>query len=60
MRKSVQDKREREKRLVSQMIALYCQKKHGSEGGLCPECAELSHYAAERSEQCPCMETKTF
>ena len=30
MRKSVQDKREREKRLVSQMIALYCQKKHGS------------------------------
>ena len=60
MRKSVQDKREREKRLVSQMIALYCQKKHGSEGGLCPECAELSHYAAERSEHCPFMETKTF
>ena len=39
--KSTADKREREKRMVSEMIALYCRKKHGTKGELCPECAEL-------------------
>ena len=36
--KSTADKREREKRMVSEMIALYCRKKHHTKGGLCPEC----------------------
>lgn len=60
MVKSVESKREREKRIVSQMIALYCKKKHGVKGGLCPDCAALDAYARQRSDKCPFMETKTF
>ena len=56
----VQTKREREKKLVSQMIALYCKKKHHTRDGLCPECAALESYARQRSEKCPFMETKSF
>lgn len=56
----VQTKREREKKLVSQMITLYCKKKHHTRDGLCPECAALEAYARQRSEKCPFMETKTF
>ena len=56
----VQTKREREKKLVSQMIALYCKKKHHTRDDLCPECAALEAYARQRSEKCPFMETKTF
>lgn len=60
MRKqSVEDKREREKQLVSEMIKLYCRKKHGSKT-LCPDCAALDTYARQRSDHCPFMETKTF
>jgi hypothetical protein len=54
-------KREREKQMVSEMIALYCRKQHGSaKGTLCPSCAALADYARLRSEKCPFMETKTF
>lgn len=60
MKKSTETKREREKELVSQMISLYCKKKHGGKKTLCKECAELNAYARERSEKCPFMETKTF
>ena len=60
MRKDIGSKREREKELVSQMIALYCRKKHGGKHGLCQECAELEAYARQRSDKCPFMETKTF
>ena len=57
----VAEKREREKRMVSEMIALYCRKNHGSrKGELCPDCAELDAYARARSDRCPFMETKTF
>lgn len=56
---NTQTKREREKRLVSQMIALYCRKKHGGRS-LCPSCAALDAYARQRSSRCPVMETKTF
>lgn len=55
-----QTKREREKEMVSQMIRLYCKKKHHTKQGLCPECAALDAYARQRSEKCPFMETKTF
>lgn len=58
--KSVETKREREKKMVSEMIALYCRKKHGTKGTLCPECAALNGYARQRSDKCPFMETKTF
>lgn len=60
MKKDVSTKREAEKELVSQMIILYCRKKHGHKHGLCPECAELNTYARLRSDKCPFMETKTF
>ena len=57
---STQSKREREKQIVSEMIRLYCRKRHGTRAGLCPECAELDAYARTRSDRCPFMETKTF
>ncbi len=60
MKKDVATKREKEKELVSQMIALYCRKQHGNKRGLCTECAELDSYARQRSDKCPFMETKTF
>ena len=53
-------KREREKRIVSLMIRLYCRHKHGTRQGLCPECDALEKYLLERSDRCPFMETKTF
>ena len=52
-------KREREKAMVSQMIALYCRKNHRTRQ-LCPTCAALADYARERSDKCPFMESKTF
>lgn len=58
--KSIDDKRNREKILVSQMIQLYCRKMHKSKNVLCDECKELDDYAKLRSEKCPFMETKTF
>lgn len=75
MSKDILTKREREKAIVSEMIALYCKKKHKAEmnihwkstsaclatkNGLCPECEELKAYACLRSDKCPFMETKTF
>lgn len=60
MTKDLESKRAREKEMVSQMIALYCRKKHGVKKGLCSECGELNTYARMRSDKCPFMETKTF
>lgn len=58
--KNIQTKREREKQMVSQMIALYCRRNHHTKGALCPDCAALNDYARQRSDRCPFMETKTF
>lgn len=60
MGRQTESKREREKELVSQMIALYCRKQHHTKGALCPQCAALMAYARQRSDKCPFMETKTF
>ena len=60
MGRQTESKREREKELVSQMIALYCCKQHDTKGALCPQCAALTAYARQRSDKCPFMETKTF
>ena len=57
---SITRKREQEKRVVSEMIALYCHKHHGEKHGLCDDCAALEEYARSRSDHCPFMETKTF
>ncbi len=66
----VDTKRDREKRVVSLMISLYCHKKHDGfwkdvhrrMGApiLCAECAELDRYARQQIDRCPFMETKTF
>lgn len=59
-------KREHEKQVVAQMIAIYCRKKHPPHcrhlryQELCPQCRKLLDYAWQRSEKCPFMETKTF
>ena len=60
MRRDTVTKRAREKRMVTQMITLYCKKKHKTHHELCAECAELAEYARQRSDHCPFMETKTF
>lgn len=56
---NITKKCEREKKIVSQMIKLYCRKKHG-EKELCKQCTELEAYAKSRSDHCPFMEHKTF
>lgn len=58
--KTIQDKREKEKAIVEDMIRLYCRKVHKRKDGLCPECEEMLCYAKKRSDHCPFMETKTF
>ena len=53
-------KRLREKRMISEMIALYCRKKHHTRKGLCEECAALDAYMAARSDKCPRKEERTI
>lgn len=61
-------RRAREKRTVSQMIALYCAGNHDAGARteravcgepVCPECAALDAYAALRTERCRKMDVKT-
>ena len=60
-KQTVAEKRDSEKLLVSEMIALYCRKNHHTaKGSLCPQCQALHDYALQRIERCPFMETKTF
>ncbi len=57
----VEAKREREREVVSQMIAVYCRGNHATaRGRLCEECAALTEYASARIGRCPFMATKTF
>lgn len=56
----VERKRDREVDLVSEMIRVYCKKKHGTKNQLCSDCDDLMNYARQRSMQCPFMESKTF
>lgn len=42
---------EEEKKVVEQMIRLYCRKKEGN-GGLCQKCHELLDYAHSRLDRC--------
>ncbi len=54
-------KREHEKRIVTDMIHLYCRHHHTPQkDALCPECRKLQEYAVSRSDACPFMEQKTF
>ncbi|MDO4501323.1 MAG: nitrous oxide-stimulated promoter family protein [Erysipelotrichaceae bacterium] len=58
--KSLHDKREKEKQIVSLMIDIYCHKNHHTKHGLCDKCQKLKEYSQHRSDLCPFMETKTF
>lgn len=52
-------KTEREKRVVCDMIAIYCRHHHNTKT-LCDECRALADYATQRSDHCPYKENKTF
>ena len=57
----IQNKRAFEKRIVSDMIALYCRCNHRkNQEGLCASCQALLDYAHMRTDKCPFMENKTF
>ena len=59
MPKNTEAKRAREKRIVAEMIALYCRDHHKTVKP-CADCNALIEYAHERSDKCPFMENKTF
>ena len=45
-----ESKREYEKKIVSEMIALYCSRNHNmKQGKMCEKCDELNRYARTRS-----------
>lgn len=43
----------RDAKVLRAFIGVYCQKKHGTADGLCPECSSLLEYALRRNEKCP-------
>lgn len=54
----VKNRIEEEKKVVKQMIFLYCLKKEGN-ASLCPTCHELLTYARERLDHCKLGNDKT-
>ena len=54
MKKSMEKKRDREKKVISEMVKLYCKRE------LCDECKEVLNYSLKRIDNCKFMETKTF
>lgn len=55
----VEGKLQHERRVVRDMIALYCRNNHGTKE-LCDECRELAEYADSRTLKCPFMAEKSF
>ena len=60
MGNSIKEKTEHEKKIVGEMIRLYCRKNHGAKKSLCSECAELLAYAVGKIDKCPFTKEKTF
>ena len=61
-------RRDREKRTISQMVALYCADNHDAAArtetahcgeAVCPSCASIDAYAVLRTERCRKMDVKT-
>lgn len=50
---------EYEKRIVRDMIQLYCRHNHGTRE-LCDDCRALADYADKRTDSCPHMTDKIF
>jgi predicted amidophosphoribosyltransferase len=40
-------------KIISRMILIYCQGNHGEKEELCPTCRDLLNYANERRRLCP-------
>ena len=57
--KKISRKLQHERRIVADMIALYCRKKHSTKE-LCDDCRALLEYANSRTLHCPRMAEKTF
>ena len=53
-------KRLKEKKMVEQMISVYCKEHHSTKRHLCSDCEQLKNYAFAKIDRCPFMETKTF
>ena len=49
-----------EKKILGEMVRLYCRNKHGAKAGLCSECGDLYAYACGKIDRCPFMKEKTF
>ncbi len=45
-------KTEFKKRVVSEMIGIYCRAKHKSRGDLCKDCKELEIYSNKKTDNC--------
>jgi predicted amidophosphoribosyltransferase len=50
---------QKEKDTVTEMIRLYCIKKHHHQQGLCKDCQDLQDYALKRLSLCQFGESKT-
>ena len=59
MKNNIEKKRDREKKVISEMVKLYCRKNH-KKRELCDECKEVLNYSLKRIDNCKFMETKTF
>lgn len=61
-KRTIEEKRELEKEVVTWMIKRYCKGKHKRHGDNvpCEECKQLIDYAILRSDKCPFIKTKTF
>lgn len=60
MNKDIESQREKEIKIVTLMIQIYCKNHHHTQGELCEECKKLADYAKLRVDKCPFMEIKTF
>ena len=65
---AIAKRREREKRTISNMVALYCADHHDasvrtehaySGEAVCPECRAIDEYCVTRTERCRSMAVKT-
>lgn len=56
--KNIETKKKQEKKIIEEMILLYCKKKHKKY--LCDDCKKVLDYSLKRITNCPFMEEKTF
>lgn len=57
--KKIEEKINFEKKIISQMIGIYCKKKH-KQIQICDECREVLDYANKKIENCKFIEVKSF